>query len=336
MTSRADPPRGRPAIRVPADDSERAGSPGAILVLNTAEGLLQTVLGLPTGGKGWILAGFAEIEAQRQGAETLALLIRDTLARAGLGPGELRRIAAVRGPGGFTGLRLGPVSAAGLARACGALQAGMDYLPLLAQSAIQRLAPELRVPCGPGGIRLWAVVHARRNLVYAQSFTFRASGKALEAGNSAPAGSSGSGDPPGPVGPGAIFSGQRTSVEGMLICPPAQLASLIRADAASLAGSGQRHMVLGSGLEKNREEFSRLLDGGGENSALLPPEYAKPVPEALLAVAASLEYGAADIEPFYARPSDAEENLSTVAASLGIDPGAAKAKLADIATLRRN
>jgi tRNA threonylcarbamoyl adenosine modification protein YeaZ len=268
------------------------------------------------GAEGWILGGFEEIEAQGQGAETLILLIRDTFARAGLDPRALRRVAAVRGPGGFTGLRLGPVSAAGLARACGALQAGIDYLPLLAQSAVRRLPPELR---GPDGVRLWVIVHARRNLVYARSFICP------------PAGPGDSG------GPGAVFPGQESAGEGMLICPPARLASLICAGASGFAGSGQRPLLLGSGLEKNREEFSRFLDGDGEKAALLlPAEYARPAPGDLLAAAAALEYGVEDIEPFYARPSDAEENLTLIAASLGIDPDAAKVKLSDIAALRRN
>jgi tRNA threonylcarbamoyl adenosine modification protein YeaZ len=282
------------------------------------------------------LAGFAEIEARSQGAETLVPLVRDIFARAGLEPRFLRRIAAVRGPGGFTGLRLGPVSAAGLAKACGALQAGMDYLPLLAQSAVRRLAPELSNLRDPDGIRLWVLVHARRNLVYAQSFIFpTAEEAAREAGNAVSAESAGSGGSIGVAGSeGAVFSGRGTVADGMLVCPPAQLAALIRA--AGFAGPGTRPLLLGSGLEKNREEFSRLLDGGGEKAALpLPPEYARPAPETLLAVAASLEYGAADIEPFYARPSDAEENLALVAASLGIDPGAARVKLTDIAAGRR-
>lgn len=146
------------------------------LALCAAEGRLLMVLGR----KGQSADG-AEIifaqdwQATAQGVELLAPALHDALAALGLTPRHIGRVAAVNGPGGFTGLRLTIATAAGLARALGAAQAPLPYLPLLAAQAAELwrgLNPDSAAP------ELWALTHARRALVYAQAFAFTPSGPA--------------------------------------------------------------------------------------------------------------------------------------------------------------
>ncbi|MBG3877801.1 tRNA (adenosine(37)-N6)-threonylcarbamoyltransferase complex dimerization subunit type 1 TsaB, partial [Desulfovibrio oxamicus] len=67
-----------------------------------------------------------------QGTELLAPALADAFERMRLSLADVRRIACVQGPGSFTGLRLVLSTAAGMARALGAEQAGLSYTQLLA------------------------------------------------------------------------------------------------------------------------------------------------------------------------------------------------------------
>ncbi|MDL2313414.1 tRNA (adenosine(37)-N6)-threonylcarbamoyltransferase complex dimerization subunit type 1 TsaB [Desulfovibrio sp. OttesenSCG-928-C14] len=111
------------------------------LVLNAAEGRLQLVLGRD-GAAGPELLCAQEYAALSQGAETLAPALQSALGTLGLSPADLARVAVVRGPGSFTGLRLVCVSAAALARALGIPQAPLDYPPLLAAAAVPALSAQ--------------------------------------------------------------------------------------------------------------------------------------------------------------------------------------------------
>lgn len=152
-----------------------------LLVLNAAEGRIQTVVACPVGelerygtpapstdpdrDGGYVVRCAQSWHAPSQGAELLTPILRELCARLRITPADIGKIAVVRGPGSFTGLRLALATASGLARATGAVLTGIDYLPLLAASAMWRMGPAA-VP----GRLLWVLTHARKRLVHAQGF----------------------------------------------------------------------------------------------------------------------------------------------------------------------
>ncbi len=138
-----------------------------ILALNGAEDRLQIVLGRRDNtGERLLLLHAQEWVVPGQSARFLVPGIRNALDQAGARPGDIRGIACVRGPGGFTGLRLVLSTALGLSKALGIPLAGMDYLPLLAAGAA-RLAEAFE---SPPSSALWVMTHARRDQVYCQDF----------------------------------------------------------------------------------------------------------------------------------------------------------------------
>lgn len=291
-----------------------------LLALNSAEGMLQLAFARREGPAApWSPLFYEALPAASQGAELLAPRIRLGLERLDLAPRALTHLAVVRGPGSFTGLRLALATAAGLARATGALQAGLDYLPLLAASALLRLKRENAKSAdasyeaefagqrsADGSEALWVLTHARRDLVHAQAF---AAGTAI--GGAARAGAC----------PKALSPVLVASPEELL-----KLTGALEADKGAI--------LLGSGLEKNRaffEEAAKTLCASGRPvPKLLGQDYALPLPEALLEAAARANFGPEDVAPFYARPCDAEENLERIATGLGLDPADARRRLDEL------
>lgn len=247
------------------------------LVINTAEGELQLVLA--RGETRLEEAASLDISAPSRGVETLAPALRGMLEEQGIRARAIRRVACVRGPGSFTGLRLGLASACGLSRGCGALLAGLDYLPLLASTARENAG------CGEDEA-LWCLLHARRGQVILQGF--------------------------------------RSDLTPLA---PPRAVSVARA-AAVIAASDAGGVLLGSGLERNREAFAAL-----ENRFrlfLFPGGRPLLSRKALLDAAATAPYSADPIAPFYLRACDAEENLADIARRLGRDP---EQSLRDLAAL---
>jgi tRNA threonylcarbamoyl adenosine modification protein YeaZ len=273
------------------------------------------------------LEAWAERKAESRGAELLAPLILDVSAQAGIAPASLRGTAAVRGPGGFTGLRLAAATAAGLARATSTLTAGLEYLPLLAASAVLRgvqnpadihyqdgHACARRQPNGSDPTvddadmeghsrtrRLWVFVHARKTLLYAQAF-----------------------DAGGDTEPGVAVPD-----DDIRLLTPEEAAARIDAEARQ---GGPRPELLGSGVRNHPAIFAAITEARGKTgrtapALLLPPAYDNPAPEALLCAAACAKWSREDIIPWYFRPPDAEENLAAAARTLGLDPEAAKTRL---------
>jgi tRNA threonylcarbamoyladenosine biosynthesis protein TsaB len=72
------------------------------------------------------VCAYRHVPTARGHAELLLPLLADLLAQAGLGAGAIARVAVVRGPGHFTGLRAGIAAAQGFAAASGAALIGID------------------------------------------------------------------------------------------------------------------------------------------------------------------------------------------------------------------
>ncbi|MHB8765940.1 MAG: tRNA (adenosine(37)-N6)-threonylcarbamoyltransferase complex dimerization subunit type 1 TsaB, partial [Deferrisomatales bacterium] len=94
-------------------------------------------------------------------AERLFLLIEAALAAAGAEKQHLACVAVTRGPGSFTGLRVGVATAKGLALALGIPVVGVSTLRALARGASP--FPGLVVP----------VLDARKRQVYAAAYDGR-------------------------------------------------------------------------------------------------------------------------------------------------------------------
>jgi tRNA threonylcarbamoyladenosine biosynthesis protein TsaB len=121
-----------------------------ILALDTA---LETCsAALVADGK--VLAARAEPMA-RGHQERLAPLVEALAREAGVAPAEIDRIGVTRGPGSFTGLRVGLAFAKGLGFALGR--------PVLGVGTLEALA------AGTSGVAA-AVIDARREQVYVQAF----------------------------------------------------------------------------------------------------------------------------------------------------------------------
>ena len=133
---------------------------GLTLVLNAAEGRLQIIL-----ADGAELLCAQDWAASRRGAELLAPALERIFSGLHLRCSALERIACVRGPGGFTGIRLVLGTAAALARASGALLAGLDYMQAQALGARACWAEE-----NAASQCIWVLTHARRDLALAQVF----------------------------------------------------------------------------------------------------------------------------------------------------------------------
>jgi tRNA threonylcarbamoyl adenosine modification protein YeaZ len=289
-----------------AGGSRALPSGGLLLTLNAAEGLLQFALAAwpedGNGGEPFLLCA-QSWNAPSQGAEVLAPALGEALRRLKRAPGNIRAIACVRGPGSFTGLRLALATAAGLGRATGALQAGLDYLPLLAANALSLLGE-----CAPDCSHIWITTHARRQLVHAQGFALSPQIASTQPDDAAPAATPRAASP----------------VTDILVCSPQELAAVMTAHAVT----GQRFAVAGSGLGRNRAAFAAAFAADPSLSPLLlPPAYDNPSAATLLRAAAAADYAPKDIAPLYARPSDAEENLERIAQSLGLDPAKARERL---------
>ncbi len=86
-------------------------------------------------------------------------------------------------------------------------------------------------------------------------------------------------------------------------------------------------LVMGSGLDRNRDFFEAAFASAAQRPRLLAPRWSTPVPAALLDLARAAEYRDEDLAPLYLRPCDAEENLDALAARRGQSGAEARAEL---------
>jgi tRNA threonylcarbamoyl adenosine modification protein YeaZ len=260
-----------------------------ILAINAAEGRLQFVLGRPghtfepSSGAAPLPENPAAPEilvaedwsAASRGTELLAPILDEALKNLKLSPTAIGKIAAVTGPGSFTGLRLATVTANALACALDAESSAIEYLPLLAAGVREVFGGIL-----PEYGTTWVLTHAGRGLVYAQGFI-------------------------------ADGSGQEKSTPLLALGLDESIDFLTEQNAGSGGG-----FLLGSGVTKNLGYFTR--EPGG-NFLLLPRSFNHPSPDLLFKTALNLRYAKNSLSPIYVRASDAEENLPSIAAKLGLD-----------------
>lgn len=124
------------------------------LILNGVEDRIQVIIGTDE--------DVCYVQEMRVGNRAMRLLpaaIQNGLQVSGLGAEDLYGIACVRGPGNFTGIRIVLSIAAGMSQGSDLLLAGMDYLPILAESVCLWTRAEV-----------WVLTHARHGLVYMQGF----------------------------------------------------------------------------------------------------------------------------------------------------------------------
>jgi tRNA threonylcarbamoyladenosine biosynthesis protein TsaB len=102
-----------------------------LLAFDTSSAAVTVALATPTGS---VVASSSVVDALRHG-ELLAPAIADALATAGCRPSDLTRIAVGTGPGPFTGLRVGLVTARTMADVLGIEVAGVCSLDILARES---------------------------------------------------------------------------------------------------------------------------------------------------------------------------------------------------------
>ncbi|HRY08186.1 MAG TPA: tRNA (adenosine(37)-N6)-threonylcarbamoyltransferase complex dimerization subunit type 1 TsaB [Hyphomicrobiaceae bacterium] len=117
-----------------------------------------------------IISRFEQME--RGHAERLVPMIGDVMSAAGLGFGELDRIAVTYGPGSFTGTRISLAAARALAASFAVDVVAVSSLAVMAQQAARSLAlasAGVRDE-GEGMASLLIAADARRDEVYVQQF----------------------------------------------------------------------------------------------------------------------------------------------------------------------
>lgn len=103
-----------------------------LLAFDTSSAAVTVAVADPSSGR--VLASSTTVDALRHG-ELLAPAIRTALTEAGVRPDALSRIAVGVGPGPFTGLRVGLVTARTMADVLGIELAGVCSLDVLAAQA---------------------------------------------------------------------------------------------------------------------------------------------------------------------------------------------------------
>ncbi len=269
------------------DETCRMAENRLTLVLNAAEGALQ--IGLADHERRLLYA--CVIDAPSRGAEVLTPALESAFSLIGASVRDVARVAVVKGPGSFTGIRLAATTAAGLARAVGARQAGLDYMHCLARECLPFLKP------APPGTQLWILVRARRDLVYARPLVCDKDGET-------------------PL----------RALADLAVLPVASGGTSGHILDTALLHKAPRILLAGSGARENRDALLTSL-GGAADLRLTFLSTVTPRPDTLLDAAFEASYGHADIEPLYVRPSDAEANLPQIAGRLGLNPGKAAEEL---------
>lgn len=187
-------------------------------------------------------------------------------SRAGVAAGDITGVAVARGPGSFTGLRIGMSVAKAIAYAAGASIVGVSTLEAMALGA--------SAGCPPG-MPVCVLLDARQGQVYAGLYTVeRRSAPRRVAGGSLQM------PPPVPVALRPEFAGPLDEVCGWITGPTMFAGEgALRLEAALRDALGDRFVLAPSAqLLPSAAEVAvlgalRLEDGGADDPALLVPEY---------------------------------------------------------------
>ena len=106
--------------------------PSPLLALDTGSPLVSVAL-----ARDGAVVASRSIEQERSSVRLLEM-VQEVLTEAGIGVRDLGGIAVLRGPGSFTGLRIGLATVLGLHQALGVPATAIPSLPVLAASAGER------------------------------------------------------------------------------------------------------------------------------------------------------------------------------------------------------
>jgi tRNA threonylcarbamoyladenosine biosynthesis protein TsaB len=134
----------------------------SILAFDTCFGAVSVAVGRQEADGGWLMREAYEEMAVGQ-AERLMPMIDEVMRAAGVDFTQVSRIAVTRGPGSFTGVRVGVAAARALALATGAELVATTSLVVVAAAADGELK-------GHGDTLLAVVMDARRGGLYMQVF----------------------------------------------------------------------------------------------------------------------------------------------------------------------
>lgn len=136
---------------------------GPLLVVDTGSPLVSVAVGDAD-------HSVLRVLEPRHSSASLLACIAEALAEAGLELGELRALVGLRGPGGFTGLRVGLATLLGLHQATRIAAGTLETFDVLASAAPMEL----------GSVRTLAVVDALRGEWFTRLYAGGGSAAALE------------------------------------------------------------------------------------------------------------------------------------------------------------
>ncbi len=126
---------------------------GMILTLETSTPICSVAL-----HRGDDLLGYSEVFTEKSHSEVLTIMIANLLAQCKVGFADLEAVAVSKGPGSYTGLRIGVSTAKGI---CYALD-----IPLVAVDTLQSLSAQIQPHVLDKSVLFCPMLDARRMEVY--------------------------------------------------------------------------------------------------------------------------------------------------------------------------
>ncbi|MCP4937446.1 MAG: tRNA (adenosine(37)-N6)-threonylcarbamoyltransferase complex dimerization subunit type 1 TsaB [bacterium] len=146
-----------------------------ILALDTSMQACSVAI-LTTDASGGARMSACYEQRERGHAEHLMGMIDEALSKSGLSIKQMNQFAVCRGPGTFTGVRIGIAAARGLAMTCAKPLIGINTLQVMAARVRHEVKNQTNSPPADQNCNLGIAVDARRGEIYWQ--VFDQSGKA--------------------------------------------------------------------------------------------------------------------------------------------------------------